>query len=295
MNFENTFSYNVDQYTLVSHVLSLGFAVMAAGLVYFLATRGSIAPRYRFSSVLSAVVMISAFFELFLLYQRWVTAFRWDGSAFVQSGTLFSNGYRYVNWSIDVPVLLIQLLVVMGVTGRRFHRAWVTFVVGGLAMVYTGYAGQFYEVERNAPFWVWGLVSTAFFVLLLALVAKVIFGNLGRLPESARGTARMVWWLVLVSWMLYPGAYLMPAMWDTADGVVARQITYTVADIVSKVVYGVLLGIIARRVSVAEGYGPALDDEVSLPRGGITDAVGGTDAVGVTDRRGGRGPTGGGR
>ncbi|MFI7573388.1 bacteriorhodopsin [Micromonospora sp. NPDC049497] len=274
MNFENLFSYNVDQYTLVSHVLSLGFAVMAAGLVYFLVTAGSIAPRYRLTSVLSAVVMVSAFFELLLLYQRWVGAFRWDGSAFVQSGTLFSNGYRYVNWSIDVPVLLIQLLVVMGITGRRFHHIWAAFVAGGLAMIYTGYAGQFHEVERSAPFWIWGLVSTVFFLLLLALVAWVIFGNLARLPESARGVARAVWWLVLVSWMLYPGAYLMPAMWDSADGVVARQMTYTLADITSKVVYGVLLGVIARKVSAAEGFGHAVDDEVALPRGGITDRGG---------------------
>ncbi|MFC0007034.1 bacteriorhodopsin [Micromonospora siamensis] len=285
MNFENTFSYNVDQFTLISHVLSLGFAVMAAGLVYFLVNRRTVAPRYQSASLLSAVVMVSAFFELLLLYQRWVGAFQWNGSAFVQAGTLFSNGYRYVNWSIDVPVLLIQLLVVMGVTGRRFHLSWVAFVVGGLAMIYTGYVGQFHEVDRNAPFWVWGLISTVFFLLLLALVARVIFGNLHRLPESARGMARGVFWLVVVSWLLYPGAYLMPAMWDSADGVVARQITYTVADVTSKVVYGVLLGLIARRVSAVEGYAPAMDDELALPRGGVTDDRG--------VARGGRGGRGG--
>ncbi|MFC0096405.1 bacteriorhodopsin [Micromonospora marina] len=292
MNFENTLSYNVDQFTLISHVLSLGFAVMAAGLVYFLATRRSVAPRYQLSSVLSAVVMVSAFFELLLLYQRWVGAFEWDGTAFVQSGALFSNGYRYVNWSIDVPVLLIQLLVVLGVTGRRFHLTWVAFVAGGLAMIYTGYAGQFHEVQRSAPFWVWGLVSTVFFVFLLVLVARTIFGSLDRLPPTARPLARGVWWLVLVSWLLYPGAYLMPALWDSADGVVARQITYTVADITSKVVYGVLLGIIARRISATEGYSPAVADEVALPRGGMT---GGGGAAGSGGRDGERGGAGHGR
>ncbi|WP_091081819.1 bacteriorhodopsin [Micromonospora nigra] len=270
MNFENMFDYNVDQYTIVSHVLTLGYAVMAAGLVYFLLTRNSSDRRYQLASTLSAVVMISAFFELWVLSQRWSEAFDWNGSAWVQSDTLFTNGYRYMNWSIDVPVLLIQLLVVLGITGRAFHRTWVLFVAGGLAMIYTGYAGQFYEVERSAPFWIWGLVSTAFFVLLLVLVARTIFGNLSRLPASARPIAKGVWWLVLVSWMLYPGAYLMPAMWDSADGVVARQITYTVADITSKVVYGVLLGIIARKVSVDEGYAPAAEEDVARPRGGLT-------------------------
>ncbi|MFI6243174.1 bacteriorhodopsin [Micromonospora sp. NPDC050795] len=275
MNFENEFSYNVIQYTLVSHVLTLGYAVMAAGLVYFLATMSNIAPRYRLASVLSAVVMVSAFLELWVLSQRWSQAFTWNGSAFVNTDTLFSNGYRYMNWSIDVPVLLIQLLVVLGVTGRRFHRTWVLFVAAGLAMIYTGYAGQFYESDRSWPFWIWGLVSTVFFLFLLVLVARLIFGSLRRLPSAARGLAKSVWWLLLVSWMLYPGAYLMPAMWDSADGVVARQITYTLADITSKVIYGVLLGVIARKVSVAENFQPAIDDDVAQPRGGLTSATSG--------------------
>ncbi|MBQ1025222.1 bacteriorhodopsin [Micromonospora sp. C95] len=275
MNFENEFGYNVIQYTLVSHVLTLGYAVMAAGLVYFLLTMSGVAPRYRLASVLSAVVMISAFFELWVLSQRWSAAFTWDGSAFVGTDALFSNGYRYMNWSIDVPVLLIQLLVVLGVTGRRFHRTWALFVAAGLAMIYTGYAGQFYEVDRSWPYWLWGLVSTVFFLFLLVLVARLIFGNLRRLPRAAQGAARSVWWLILVSWMLYPGAYLMPAMWDSADGVVARQITYTLADITSKVIYGVLIGVIARKVSAAENFQAAIEEDVAQPRGGLTSATSG--------------------
>ncbi|MDG4811124.1 bacteriorhodopsin [Micromonospora sp. WMMD1120] len=274
MNVENVFGYNVIQWTLVSHVLTLGYAVMAAGLVYFLTTRSSSGPRYRLSSTLSAVVMASAFFELWVLSQRWSQAFRWDGTAYVQSDTLFSNGYRYMNWSIDVPVLLIQLLVVLGITGRAFHRTWVIFAAAGLAMIYTGYAGQFHEVDRGPQFWIWGLVSTAFFLLILVLVARTVFANVGRLPASARPLAKAVWWLLLGSWLLYPGAYLMPAMWDSADGVVARQITYTVADITSKVVYGVLLGIIARKVSAEEGWPPAQEEDVARPRGGLTSRAG---------------------
>lgn len=37
-------------------------------------------------------------------------------------------------------------------------------------------------------------------------------------------------------------------------GVVARQMTYTVADISSKVIYGVLLSNLAQILSKAEGY-----------------------------------------
>ncbi|MFW5749064.1 MAG: bacteriorhodopsin, partial [Chloroflexota bacterium] len=49
-----------------------------------------------------------------------------------------------------------------------------------------------------------------------------------------------IWILFLVSWFLYPGAYLMP-LWDDVASVVGRQINFTAADILSKVIYGILL------------------------------------------------------
>lgn len=271
MNQENEFSYNFFQYTIVSHVLTLGYAAMAAGLVYFLVTRSSVSARYRLSSTLSAVVMASAFLELYVLSARWTEAFAWNGSAYVLQDELFSNGYRYVNWSIDVPVLLTQLLIVVGVTGAAFRKAWAGFVVLGLLMIYTGYAGQFYEVDGSAPFWIWGSISTVFYLVLLVMVYRVCYGNLSRLPARVHGMVKGVFWLLFGSWMLYPGGYLMPIIWDSADGVVARQITYTVADITSKILYGVLLGVIAQRISADEGYAEAAEGDVTQLRGGISE------------------------
>jgi hypothetical protein len=52
-------------YQMVAHVLTLGYAVMLAGLLYFVLTIKTVAPRFRTSSVLSVVVMVSAFLLLF--------------------------------------------------------------------------------------------------------------------------------------------------------------------------------------------------------------------------------------
>lgn len=271
MNFENLYEYDFVSYTIVSHVLTLGYAAMAGGLVYFLVTARNVRSRYRLSAYLSAVVMVSAFFELYVLSRKWEESFVQEDGVFVVGDTLFSNGFRYMNWSIDVPVLLIQLLIVLGITGAAFRRAWVVFVVGGLGMIYTGYVGQYYEVDRTAPFWIWGAISTVFFLVLLVLVYRTVYGNLPRLPAEVTGLVKSVWWLLFVSWMLYPGAYLMPAFLDGPEGVVARQITYTVADIVSKVIYGVLLGVIAQKLSRLEGFPDAEQSEVTMPRGGVTE------------------------
>ena len=75
-----------------------------------------------------------------------------------------------------------------------------------------------------------------------------------------------VWILFLVSWTIYPLAYLMPQLWDTANGVVARNLIYSFADISSKAVYGVLLAIIAQKVSAEDGFKPAIESTFWLPQ-----------------------------
>lgn len=268
VTIENLFAYTPVQHDIVSHVLTLGYAAMAAGLVFFLATMKNSAPRYRMSSVLSAVVMISALLELYRQWQVWNETFVWTGAAYaldasLNGGNTFSNGYRYMNWSIDVPVLLTQLLIILGIKNPQFKKYWVQFVVAGLLMIYTGYIGQFYQVTDHTLFYIWGTISTVFFVWLLVVVRRVIFGHMDQLPPETHGMMRGVWWLLVVSWMLYPGAYLMPVLWPTADGVVAKQIIFTIADVTSKVIYGVMLTLIATKISQLTGYEPAQRQEIA--------------------------------
>ncbi len=262
MSFENGFTYSPTQFEVVLGVFTLTAAVFAAVLVYSLATSGSIAPRYRLTSYLTGVVMVSAVIELGLLALRWNGAFAWNGSEYASTGALFSNGFRYMNWSIDVPVLLTQLLIVAGITGVAFRRRWAAFVVAGLAMIWTGYVGQFDETEGGATFWVWGAVSTVFFLWLLYVAWQTLRDAKSTAPTPAiRRLFGAVWILFLVSWTIYPLAYLMPQISDTVGGVVSRNLIYSFADIASKAVYGVLLAVIAQKLSAHRGYKPAVEAE----------------------------------
>ena len=125
-------------------------------------------------------------------------------------------------------------------------------------MIWTGYIGQFDELEAGASFWGWGLVSTVFYIWLLKVAYDVISEAKANQPSVA-GALNAVWILFLVSWTIYPVAYLMPVISETAGGVVARQLIYSFADIFSKAVYGVMLGYIAQKLSADEGYEPAIE------------------------------------
>ena len=251
-------------YQMVAHVLTLGYAVMLAGLLYFVLTIKSVAPRYRISSVLSVVVMVSAFLLLYKQANNWTNAFVFDaekGRYFLSSGEdLFNNGYRYLNWLIDVPMLLFQILFVVSLKRSNFASIRNQFWFSGAAMIITGYIGQFYEVTNTTNFFIWGAISTLFFIHILILMRRVIKEGKEGVPETAKRALSTIWGLFIFSWMLYPGAYLMPHLVGidgalfSEVGVVGRQITYTIADISSKVIYGILLTVAAQSISKSEGY-----------------------------------------
>lgn len=251
-------------YQMVSHVLTLGYAVMLAGLFYFILTIKTVAPKYRTSSVLSVVVMVSAFLLLYVQAGNWTNSFVFDiekGKYFLGAGSdLFNNGYRYLNWLIDVPMLLFQILFVVTLTRSKFSSIRNQFWFSGAAMIITGYIGQYYEVSNIAAFAIWGAISTVFFIHILILMRRVISEGKEGIPAEAQKTLNAIWILFLVSWMLYPGAFLMPHLlgieggFFNETGIVARQITYTIADISSKVIYGVLLTNVAQILSKRDGY-----------------------------------------
>jgi bacteriorhodopsin len=254
MNIENLLTYSSIQWQLVAHILVLGFAAQAAGFVYFMTTMRDLAPRYRMASILGSIVMVSAFMLLLAQSLNWQNTFVLSDGVFVRGDSIFSNGFRYLNWLIDVPLLLLQLVIVLGLVGAAARRLGVLFVGSGVAMILLGYVGQFYETTNLSALWIWGGLSTVFYIVLLYLAWTEIGKKLPEVPDSAASMLKAIRWLFVIFWTFYPVAYIIPAVLPTADGVVIRQFTFTVADIVAKVIYGVMITKVAMDLSRAEGY-----------------------------------------
>jgi bacteriorhodopsin len=257
---------SIEVFEIVSHVLTLGFAAMGAALLYFILTKNDNSPKYRPSSVLSVVVMVSAFLLLFLQYLSWNDAYvlSAQGNAYVlaSQSRLFSNGFRYLNWLIDVPMLLIQILFVAGITGAAFTKYLRNFAVSGVLMILTGYVGQFYEPGRaneNVALWLlWGFISTVFYIFVLVYITRVIKEGSANMKKSkGRPIFEFILPLFYVAWTIYPVAYVMPAFIEQlgyGTAIASQQVLYTIADISSKVIYGVLLNIVSTILSKEQGY-----------------------------------------
>jgi bacteriorhodopsin len=159
-------------------------------------------------------------------------------------------------------MLLIQILFVAGITGAAFTKYLRNFAVSGVLMILTGYVGQFYEPGRlneNVTLWLlWGFISTVFYVFVLVYITRVIKEGSANMKKSkARPIFEFILPLFYVAWTIYPVAYVMPAFIEQLGygaAIASQQVLYTIADISSKVVYGVLLNIASTILSKEQGY-----------------------------------------
>lgn len=112
---------------------------MLAALLYFVCTYNTVLKKYRISSALSIVVMVSAFLILYHQYTSRTGNFVFDPSTnlFIKNPeTLFTNGFRYLNRLIDVPMLLLQITFVVGIPAILAKKArWQFMVSGGLMII----------------------------------------------------------------------------------------------------------------------------------------------------------------
>ncbi len=124
---------------------------------------------------------------------------------------LNAHAQMQLNWLIDVPMLLIQILFVAEITGAARSRYMIRFSTSGALMIILGYIGQFYEPGRlneNIFLWAfWGIVSTLFFIHVLVLITQVIREGKSHMEGTPKKIFGAILPLFYISWWLYPIAY----------------------------------------------------------------------------------------
>lgn len=257
-NIENFTSLTHPQYQLVAVLLMVGYGAHLAFSVFFLASSTQVAPRYRLVPWMSAVVMLAAGLSLLREFSVWSDSYTQAAGLWLpRADTVFSNAYRYANWTITVPLLLAQLLVALNLPQALMRRRFVGLVIAAVAMIWTGLIGQFFEHANLLVMLVWGFVSTLPFLYLVYGVWRALRESEAHTPASLRRWTRNLFYYFLFFWGLYAVAYMVPVFGENGGSVVARQFLYTVADVFSKLVYGLILSRFVLRRSALEGFGPA--------------------------------------
>jgi bacteriorhodopsin len=247
------------QFSLVYNMLSLAVAAMGAAFVFFLVQRGSVHPNYRIAVTLSALVVLVAFYHYLRIFDSWNGAFVYDPMAqtFVSGveGTHpFNDGYRYVDWLITVPLLLAELVLVLRLEAAQSRSLLTRLVVAAVLMIVLGYPGEISPAsELMGARGLWFVLSMIPFLYILWILFGELTRSLDRQSDRVKGLVGWLRLIVLITWSVYPIAYLLPSfITDAATAEVIRQVGYSIADILAKPAFGLLVFAVAMAKSEAE-------------------------------------------
>ena len=128
-------------------------------------------------------------------------------------------------------------------------------VPAAAAMIVLGYPGdmktQLFGLDNS---W-WGLLSTIPFLYILYVLFIEIGKSLSSQSAKVQGLLKGARLLLLATWGVYPITFILAMGSEGApsfDEVVSREIGYSIADILAKCVFGLIIFTIARIKSAEE-------------------------------------------
>lgn len=222
---------------------------LAAMLTRMWSARREVGDRYRPAVHASVAVCTVAFLSYLLLAFEFQTGYHRSHGMWVPGADAVGTWTaRYIDWTVSVPLLVVEVIAVSAITGRAAWRArWIGGTAAAL-MVVLGFLGAVVVgggTDFTALLWL-GVGSSVCFVVVYAVIVTVVLRSLPVLPAAARAPMTTAMVVLLVTWFVYPVVYGMQGVVSGGGWTVAEHLMMSGADIVAKVVFGLLLLRVAR-------------------------------------------------
>jgi len=241
-----------NQWNLVYNVFSFGLVSMLACTIYTLVSQQRVLAKYRNALVMSSMVTFIAGYHYLRIFDSFKHASEGGKVLLDGSQNSFNEAYRYVDWLLTVPLLLVEVIAVLALA-KEVSRSLITRLVpASAAMIALGYPGEI-SSDQNTQV-MYGVLSTLPFFYILYVLFVELGKSLERQPAGVAETVGRLRLLLIATWGVYPIAYIFNIVGDaSSSSFVTVQVGYTVADVLAKCVFGLTILKIARMKSMAEG------------------------------------------
>ena len=234
-------------------VLTAAMLAFAAATVFFLAQRTSVHPAHRAANTLSVVICLVAglaywFIRYYYHDMLQTLAITHDAVRrrdIVQEAFFAIGAYRYMDWAVTTPLLLLKMVLVLKVKPREI-LGWIALLLGAdLWMILAGFIGdqQFNAGDGTlltGRHLLWGTLSTVGYLVIPYVLFFRLGPRYGGKSDDESGHAFRVMALSTVTlWGVYPLGYLVPALFKHAD-LNWVHVAFSVADVVNKIGVGVV-------------------------------------------------------
>lgn len=235
---------NDDLEMLTFFTFFLGYIAMGAVFVFFIVERNNVAPQYRTTMTISALIVGIAAFHYY--YMRGVYA---------DYGTV-SIEYRYMDWIITVPLMALKFPSLVGkdaITDDKVAGLGFTGIcfLGALIMIGFGYAGEAGMMNEYLALALGGMGWA------MIIVATGTPWTSGKGVDNSKIAPELMWstnalrWFIVVGWVIYPLGYLFSPEVAISEAVSQEvmAVLYNTADMINKIGFGVVAWMGAKKAS----------------------------------------------
>jgi len=179
-------------------MFSFGLIAMLACTVYTLVSQARVLPKYRNALVLSSMVTFIAAYHYFRIFNSFTESSEGGMVKVGNAQGTFNEAYRYVDWVLTVPLLLVEVIAVLALAKAAASSLIGRLVPAATAMIALGYPGEI--ATDNGSKILWGVLSTIPFLYILYVLFVELGKSLERQPEGVAATVGRLRLLLIATW-----------------------------------------------------------------------------------------------
>merc|ERR1712010_438987 len=134
--------------------------------------------KYQSAVLISGLVTFIAAYHYIRIFNSWVESYEYQagtpdkyGALFIEApkltGVPFNDAYRYMDWLLTVPLLLIEIVLVMKLSPEESSRKCWNLGVASALMIVSGYYGELVITGDLTPRWICWFISMFFFLYIV--------------------------------------------------------------------------------------------------------------------------------
>ena len=216
----------LDPTDMVSVSFWLATAMMLASTVFFILERQNVAPKWKTSMTVAALVTGVAWYHYTYMRTHWSTL---GESPLV---------LRYVDWLITVPLQVSEFYLILAAVGVATAALFWRLFGASLVMLITGFLAESGEMADSLtwPLFIVGMV--AWIYIIYEIWAGEAKEKVGGASEGTQFAFKAMALILTVGWAIYPLGFVLGQGDGGTDNL---NILYNIADVVNKTAFGMMV------------------------------------------------------
>ncbi|MBA87760.1 MAG: hypothetical protein CMB16_00650 [Euryarchaeota archaeon] len=218
----------LDETDMVGVSFWIATAMMLASTVFFILERNNVAPKWKTSMTVAALVTGIAWYHYTYMREHWVAT---DESPLVM---------RYVDWLITVPLQVSEFYLILAAIGAASAVLFWKLFGASLVMLVAGFLSEadIDSIGDGADKALFAVGVLAWLYIIYELWAGEAKEKVGDASEGTQFAFKAMAGILTVGWAIYPLGWIMGQDGDNAD---ALNILYNIADVVNKTAFGMMV------------------------------------------------------